>query len=86
MICTLTIYLLSASATAPCPLKGFADQKLTGLKGFLLLLGFIFSFALLLLWDEYDKDSKIMENKIMAKAAGKENGQNKTLYECTHWQ
>lgn len=86
MICTLSINLLSASATAPCPLKGFAGQKLTRLKEFLLLFGFIFSFALLLLWDKYDKDSKLIDNKIMAKAAGKENAQNRLLCEFTHWQ
>lgn len=65
--------LTSASATVPCPLNGFADQNLTRLKGFLILLGFIFSFVLLLLWDKYDKNSKIIDNKIMARAAGKEN-------------
>lgn len=52
--------------------KGFANQKLTRLKGLLLLLlGFIVSFTLLLLWDKYKKESKIIEHKIMAKAAGK---------------
>lgn len=65
--------------------KGFANQKLTRLRGFLLLLlGFIFSFTLLLLWDKYEKESKIVEHKIMAKAAGRGSVLKKTPCKCKH--